>query len=186
MVVTMTRDIAARLHDEIAKLRPAWVDGDDDKGAMKVIMTGSPDDPEHIARHVRSKAQRKALAARFKDPADEFRVAIVVDMWLTGFDVPCAHTMYLDKPLAGHNLMQAIARVNRVYGEKPGGLIVDLIGLADPLADALATYASATGDSDKPIKELQDEAIPAMRSAFEQLQGFFHGCDYSAALKWCF
>src|SRR6058998_3369216 len=104
-----------------------------------------------------AKAQRKALAARFKDPADDFRVAIVVDMWLTGFDVPSAHTMYLDKPLAGHNLMQAIARVNRVYGEKPGGLIVDLIGLADPLADALKTYASATGEDEKPIKELQDE-----------------------------
>jgi type I restriction enzyme R subunit len=182
MVVTMSRDIAARLHDEIAKLRPAWVDGDDDKGMMKVIMTGSPDDRPHMAKHARSKAQRKALAARFKNPADDFRVAIVVDMWLTGFDVPCAHTMYLDKPLAGHNLMQAIARVNRVYGEKPGGLIVDMIGLADPLADALATYANATGESDKPIKELQDEAIPAMRSAFEQLRGFFHGYDYSAAL----
>jgi len=182
MVVTMSRDIAARLHDEIAKLRPEWFDADDDKGVMKVIMTGSPDDEEHIARHVRSKAQRKGLADRFKDPADDFRLAIVVDMWLTGFDVPCAHTMYLDKPLAGHNLMQAIARVNRVYGEKPGGLIVDLIGLADPLADALAMYANATGDSDKPIKELQDEAIPAMRSAFEQLRGFFHGYDYSAAL----
>jgi type I restriction enzyme R subunit len=182
MVVTMSRDIAARLHDEIAKLRPAWVDDDDDKGVIKVIMTGGPDDPEHMAKHVRSKAQRKTLAARYKDPADDFRVAIVVDMWLTGFDVPCAHTMYLDKPLAGHNLMQAIARVNRVYGEKPGGLIVDLIGLADPLADALATYANATGDNDKPIKELQDEAIPAMRSAFEQLRSFFHGYDYSAAL----
>ena len=182
LVVTMSRDIATRLHDEIANLRPAWVDGDDDKGVMKVIMTGGPGDPEDMARHVRGKAERKALAARFKDPADDFRVAIVVDMWLTGFDVPCAHTMYLDKPLAGHNLMQAIARVNRVYGEKPGGLIVDLIGLADPLADALATYASATGESDKPIKELQDEAIPAMRSAFEQLRGFFHGYDYDAAL----
>ena len=182
MVVTMSRDIAARLHDEIAKLRPAWVSDDDSRGVMKVIMTGTPEDPEHMAKHARSKAQRKALAARFKDPADDFRVAIVVDMWLTGFDVPCAHTMYLDKPLAGHNLMQAIARVNRVYGEKPGGLIVDLIGLADPLADALATYANATGDSDKPIKELQDEAIPAMRSAFEQLKGFFHGFDYTAAL----
>ena len=98
------------------------------------------------------------------------------------FDAPCLHSLFADKPLAGHNLMQAIARVNRVYGEKPGGLIVDLIGLADPLADALATYANATGDSDKPIKELQDEAIPAMRSAFEQLRGFFHGYDYSAAL----
>ena len=182
MVVTMSRDIAARLHDEIAKLRPAWANADDDQGVMKVIMTGIPDDPPHMAKHARSKAQRKALAARFKDPADEFRVAIVVDMWLTGFDVPCAHTMYLDKPLAGHNLMQAIARVNRVYGEKPGGLIVDLIGLADPLADALATYAHATGENDKPIKELQDEAIPAMRSAFEQLRGFFHGCDYALAI----
>jgi type I restriction enzyme R subunit len=182
MVVTMSRDIAARLHDEIAKLRPTWVNDDDDQGVMKVIMTGGPDDPPHMAKHVRSKAQRKALAARFKDPADDFRVAIVVDMWLTGFDVPCAHTMYLDKPLAGHNLMQAIARVNRVYGEKPGGLIVDLIGLADPLADALKTYANATGESEKPIKELQDEAIPAMRSAFEQLKNFFHGFDYSPAL----
>jgi type I restriction enzyme R subunit len=183
MIVTMSRDIAARLYDEIRKLRSAWHEEDDAKGAMKVVMTGGPDDPEHIARHVRSKAQRKALAARFKDPADDFRLAIVVDMWLTGFDVPSAHTMYLDKPLAGHNLMQAIARVNRVYGEKPGGLIVDLIGLADPLADALATYASATGETDKPIKELQDEAIPAMRSAFEQLRAFFHGYDYAAALE---
>ncbi len=183
MIVTMSRDIAARLYDEIRKLRPAWHDDDDATGAIKVVMTGGPDDPEHIARHVRSKAQRKSLADRFKNPADDFRVAIVVDMWLTGFDVPSAHTMYLDKPLAGHNLMQAIARVNRVYGEKPGGLVVDLIGLADPLADALATYANATGDAEKPVKELQDEAIPAMTSAFEQLRAFFHGCDYTAALE---
>jgi type I restriction enzyme R subunit len=182
MVVTMSRDIAARLYEEIAKLRPQWHDDDDAKGAMKVIMTGGQGDEPHIARHLRTKNQRKALADRFKDPADDFRVAIVVDMWLTGFDVPPAHTMYLDKPLAGHNLMQAIARVNRVYGEKPGGLVVDLIGLADPLADALATYANATGETDKPIKELQDEAIPAMRSAFEQLQAFFHGYNYAAAL----
>lgn len=183
MIVTMSRDIAARLYEEIRKLRPAWHDDDDAKGAMKVVMTGAPDDPDYIARHARSKAQRKALAGRFKDPADDFRLAIVVDMWLTGFDVPSAHTMYLDKPLAGHNLMQAIARVNRVYGEKPGGLIVDLIGLADPLADALKTYADATGDEDEPIQELQDEAIPAMRSAFEQLRAFFHDCDYAAALE---
>ena len=183
MIVTMSRDIAARLYDEIRKLRPTWHEEDDAKGAMKIVMTGGPDDPEHMAQHVRSKAQRKALADPFKDPADDFRLAIVVDMWLTGFDVPSAHTMYLDKPLAGHNLMQAIARVNRVYGEKPGGLIVDLIGLADPLADALATYANATGETDKPVKDLQDEAIPAMRSAFEQLRAFFHGCDYAVALE---
>ncbi len=183
LVVTMSRDIAARLYAEIEKLRPGWHSDDDDKGAMKVVMTGVPDDAPHVARHARSKAQRKRLADRFKDPADDFRLAIVVDMWLTGFDVPSAHTMYLDKPLAGHNLMQAIARVNRVYGEKPGGLVVDLIGLADPLADALATYAGATGDTDRPVKALQDEAIPAMRLAFEQLRSFFHGCDYAAALE---
>ena len=199
MVVTMSREIAMALYAEIVKLRPEWHSDDDDRGSIKVIITeGLPpkrkneNDEQYqkriapliapIAQHGRTKARRKALAARFKDPADGFRFAIVCDMWLTGFDVPCAHTMYLDKPLAGHNLMQAIARVNRVYGEKPGGLIVDLIGLADPLADALATYANATGDSDKPIKELQDEAIPAMRSAFEQLRDFFHGYDYSAAL----
>jgi type I restriction enzyme R subunit len=200
MLVTMSRDIAARLYDEIRKLRPAWHEDDDAKGAVKVIMTeGLPprkkDESEESYRrriqplveqlkvHGRTKSARKALADRFKDPADDFRLAIVVDMWLTGFDVPAAHTMYLDKPLAGHNLMQAIARVNRVYGEKPGGLIVDLIGLADPLADALATYANATGQTDKPVKELQDEAIPAMRSAFEQLKSFFHGFDYAAALE---
>ncbi|VWD64750.1 type I restriction endonuclease subunit R [Burkholderia contaminans] len=183
MLVTMSRDIAARLYDEICKLRPVWHDEDDAKGAIKIIMTGSQDDPEHIAKHARSKAQRKSLADRFKDPADDFRLAIVVDMWLTGFDVPSAHTMYLDKPLAGHNLMQAIARVNRVYGEKPGGLVVDLIGLADPLADALATYASTTGETDKPVKELQDEAIPAMQSAFEQLRSFFYDFSYTAVLE---
>lgn len=183
MLVTMSRDIAVRLYEEICKLRPAWHDDDDAKGAVKVIMTGGSGDPENMARHVRSKAQRKSLADRFKDPADNFRLAIVVDMWLTGFDVPSAHTMYLDKPLAGHNLMQAIARVNRVYGEKPGGLVVDLIGLADPLADALATYANATGATDKPIKELQEEAIPAMRSAFEQLRAFFHDVNYAPALE---
>jgi type I restriction enzyme R subunit len=167
MVVTMSRDIAARLYEEIRRLRPQWHDDEDDKGAMKVIMTGGPEDEGLVLRHARSKEQRRALADRFKDPADDFRLAIVVDMWLTGFDVPAAHTMYLDKPLAGHNLMQAIARVNRVYGDKPGGLIVDLIGLTDQLADALAVYASATGESDRPVKELQDEAIPAMQSAFE-------------------
>jgi type I restriction enzyme R subunit len=196
MIVTMSRDIATQLYDEIRKLRPEWHDEDDSCGAVKVIMNeGLPPREEHESEesytkrveplkvHGRTKSRRKALADRFKDPADDFRLAIVVDMWLTGFDVPCAHTMYLDKPLAGHNLMQAIARVNRVYGEKPGGLIVDLIGLADPLADALATYANATGGTDKPVKELQDEAIPAMRSAFEQLRAFFHGCEYVAALE---
>jgi type I restriction enzyme R subunit len=183
MVVTMSRDIAARLYEEIKALRPAWHDPDYEKGAMKVVVTGGARDEEPLLSHVRSKAQRKRLADRFKDPVDDLRLVIVVDMWLTGFDAPPAHTMYLDKPLAGHNLMQAIARVNRVYGEKPGRLVVDLLGLADQLADALATYAQATGEQEKPIREVQDEAVPAMQAAFEMLRGFFHGFDYAAAFE---
>jgi len=182
IVVTMSRAIAAQLYEEIKKIRPVWHDDDDDKGEMKVIMTGGPLDDALIRQHVRTKAQRQRLAERFKDPSDDFRLAIVVDMWLTGFDVPSAHTMYLDKPLAGHNLMQAIARINRVYGEKPGGLIVDLIGLFHQLTDALDVYADASGELEKPIHELQDEAIPAMQSVFEELKSFFHGFDYHVAL----
>jgi type I restriction enzyme, R subunit len=181
MVVTMGRDIAARLYDAICELRPEWHDDDDERGAMKVVITGTPDDPEPIRRHVRSKAARKRLAERFKSADDPLRLVIVVDMWLTGFDCPPAHTMYLDKPLAGHNLMQAIARVNRVYGEKPGGLIVDLLGLADQLADALSTYTQAGGTGEA-VRKVQDEAVPAMQSAFEKLRGFFHGSDYERAL----
>jgi type I restriction enzyme R subunit len=182
MVVTMSRDIAARLYEEIKALRPEWHDPDDDKGMMKMVVTGGPGDPQPLRSHVRTKEARKRLADRFKNPEDDFRLVIVVDMWLTGFDVPCAHTMYLDKPLAGHNLMQAIARVNRVYGEKPGGLIVDMLGLADQFADALATYAQASGKDEEAFKKVQDEAVPAMRSAFEKLRGFFHGFHYTAAL----
>jgi len=182
MVVTMSRDIAARLYEAVRALRPAWHDGDDERGAMKVVVTGASDDPEPLRSHVRSKAGRKRLAERFKNPEDELRLVIVCDMWLTGFDCPPAHTMYLDKPLAGHNLMQAIARVNRVYGEKPGGLIVDLLGLADQLADALATYTQAGGTGEA-VKLVQDEAVPAMQAAFEKLTGFFHGCDYEQALQ---
>jgi type I restriction enzyme R subunit len=182
MVVTMSREIAARLYEEIKALRPSWHDPDDDKGFMKVVMTGGPDDKAPLSQHVRTKESRKRLADRFKNPDDDFRLVIVVDMWLTGFDVPCAHTMYLDKPLAGHNLMQAIARVNRVYGDKPGGLIVDLLGLADQFADALATYAQASGKDEEAFKKVQDGAVPAMQSAFEKLRGFFHDFDYSAAL----
>ena len=122
MVLTMSRDIAARLYEAIRTLRPDWHDIDDERGAMKVVVTGTNDDPEPLRNHVRTKAARKRLAERFKAPHDDLRLVIVCDMWLTGFDCPPAHTMYLDKPLAGHNLMQAIARVNRVYGDKPGGL----------------------------------------------------------------
>ncbi len=181
MVVTMSRDIAARLYEAIAAVRPDWHDDDDERGAMKVVVTGRGDDPDPLRRHVRTKAGRKRLAERFKNPEDGLRLAIVCDMWLTGFDCPAAHTMYLDKPLAGHNLMQAIARVNRVHGDKPGGLIVDLLGLADQLADALAVYTQAGGTGEA-IRQVQDEAVPAMQSAFESLQAFFHGCDYESAL----
>jgi len=182
MVVTMSRDIAARLYEEIRKLKPEWHDPDDEKGAMKVVMTGGPNDEAPLLQHVRSKLARKRLAERYKDPADDFRLVIVCDMWLTGFDCPPLHTQYLDKALAGHSLMQAIARVNRVYGDKPGGLVVDLLGLADQLADALTTYTQAGGQGDA-VKKIQDEAVPAMQKAFEQLQGFFHGFDYEGALN---
>ena len=181
MVLTMSRDIAARLYEAIRTLRPDWHDIDDERGAMKVVVTGTNDDPEPLRNHVHTKAARKRLAERFKAPHDDRRLVIVCDMWLTGFDCPPAHTMYLDKPLAGHNLMQAIARVNRVYGDKPGGLIVDLLGLADQLADALATYTQAGGTGEA-VRKVQNEAVPAMQAAFEKLHGFFHGSDYEQAL----
>ena len=181
MVVIMSRDIAARLYEAIRTLRPDWHDVDDERGAMKVVVTGTDEDPEPLRNHVRTKAARKRLAERFKAPHDDLRLVIVCDMWLTGFDCPPAHTMYLDKPLAGHSLMQAIARVNRVYGDKPGGLIVDLLGLADQLADALATYTQAGGTGEA-VRRVQKEAVPAMQAAFEKLGGFFHGCDYEQAL----
>lgn len=182
MIVTMSRDIAVRLYEEIRKLRPKWHNDGLDKGVLKVVMTSGASDGGLLPHHATTKGDRKKLAERFKNPADEFRLVIVVDMWLTGFDVPCAHTMYLDKPLVGHNLMQAIARVNRVYGEKPGGLIVDLLGLADQLADALATYAKATGEEEEPFRNVQEQAVPAMLSAFESLRSFLVGVDYEAAL----
>lgn len=182
MVVTMSRDIAARLYEAIKALRPEWHDSDDERGVMKVVVSGENGEPEPLGSHIRSKAARKRLAERFKNPDDEFRLVIVCDMWLTGFDCPPAHTMYLDKPLAGHNLMQAIARVNRVYGDKPGGLIVDMLGLADQLADALAIYTQAGGTGEA-VQQVQDEAVPAMLAAFEKLRDFFHGCDYATALN---
>ena len=182
MVVTMSRDITARLYEAIRALRPKWHDPDDERGAMKVVVTGTNNDEEPLRSHVRTKPDRKRLAERFKNPSDDLRLVIVCDMWLTGFDCPPAHTMYLDKPLATHNLMQAIARVNRVYGDKPGGLIVDMLGLTDQLADALAIYTEAGGTGEA-VKQVQDEAVPAMKTAFEKLQDFFHGCDYEQALQ---
>ena len=181
MVVIMSRDIAARLYEAIRTLRPDWHDADDEQGAMKVIVTGTSEDPQPLKNHVRSKTDRKRLAKRFKAPQDDLRLVIVCDLWLTGFDCPPAHTMYLDKPLAGHNLMEAIACVNRVHGDKPGGLVVDLLGLADQLADSLETYTQAGGTGEA-VRMVQSEAVPAMREAFEKLCGFFHGCDYERAL----
>ena len=181
MVVTMSRDIAARLYEAIRALRPEWHDADDERGAMKVVVTGTAGDREPLRGHVRTKAARKRLAERFKAPDDDLRLVIVCDMWLTGFDCPPAHTMYLDKPLVGHNLMQAIARVNRVHGDKPGGLIVDLLGLTDQLADALATYTQA-GGTGRAVRMVQDDAVPAMQAAFEKLRDFFHGCEFQQAL----
>ena len=182
MVVTMSRDIAARLYEAIRARRPAWHDPDDERGEMKIVVTGTTDDEEPLRSHVRTKTARKRLAERFKSADDDLRLVIVCNMWLTGFDCPPAHTMYLDKPLAMHSLMQAIARVNRVHGEKPGGLIVDLLGLADRLADALATYTQAGGTGEA-VKQVQNEAVPAMQAAFEKLCAFFHGCEYEKALQ---
>lgn len=181
MVVTMSRDIAARLYEAISILRPEWHDPADERGAMKVVISGSTDDAEPVRSHVRSTAARRRLAERFKRPDDDFRLVIVCEMWLAGFDCPPLHTMYLDKPLRGHSLMQAIARVNRVFGDKPGGLIVDSLGLADPLADALAMYPDA-GGAESDVQELQGAAVPAMQEACEKLQAFFHGTGYESAL----
>ena len=136
MVVCMSRRICMDLHDEIVKLRPDWYQADDDKGTLKVVMTGSVSEGSRIAEHARNKARREALANRFRDPKDPLRIVIVRDMWLTGFDAPCMHTMYVDKPMRGHGLMQAIARVNRVFRDKPGGLVVDYLGLAQELRQA--------------------------------------------------
>ncbi|GAH26809.1 unnamed protein product, partial [marine sediment metagenome] len=145
LIVTMSRRIAVELCDEIIKIRPEWHNEDKNKGAIKVIMTSTPSDPESWQIHNTTKQGRKELAERLKDPNDPLKLVIVRDMWLTGFDAPCLHTMYIDKPMKGHNLMQAIARVNRVYKDKPGGLIVDYIGIASDLKQALAVYTESGG-----------------------------------------
>ena len=181
MVVTMSRDIAARLYEAIRALRPDWHDPDDERGAMKVVITGAAMIPSRSAAMCAPRRPASGWPSASRTRPTNCAWSSSCDMWLTGFDCPPAHTMYLDKPLAGHNLMQAIARVNRVYGEKPGGLIVDLLGLADQLADALATYTQAGGTGEA-VRKVQDEAVPAMQAAFEKLRGFFHGCDYEAAL----
>jgi type I restriction enzyme R subunit len=179
MIVCMSRRICVELHSEIMKLRPQWDGTDDEHGALKVVMTGSASDPPDWQQHIRNKPRREALANRFRDPKDPFKVVLVRDMWLTGFDTPSLHTMYIDKPMRGHGLMQAIARVNRVFKDKPGGLVVDYLGLAQELKQALATYTESGGTGRTALD--QDEAVAVMLEKYEVCTGHFHGFDWS---KW--
>lgn len=165
MIVCMSRRICVDLYDQIIKVRPQWHSDNDTEGTIKVVMTGSSSDPLNFQPHVRNKAKRKALGERLKDPKDSLKIAIVRDMWLTGFDAPSMHTLYLDKPMKGHNLMQAIARVNRVYKDKIGGLVVDYIGIANDLKKALSLYTESGGKG-KPAFD-QDEAADVMMSKYE-------------------
>jgi type I restriction enzyme R subunit len=176
MIVCMSRRIAVELYRELVALCPAWHSEDDEQGALKVVMTGSASDPLEWQGHIRNKPRREALAARFRNPADPFQIVIVRDMWLTGFDAPSLHTMYVDKPMRGHGLMQAIARVNRVFKDKPGGLVVDYLGLADELKQALATYTESGGTGATAID--QAEAVALMKEKYEICLGLFHGFDW--------
>ena len=180
LVVCMSRRICVDLYAEIVKLRPQWHDDDDRKGFIKVVMTGNATDPQSFQPHVRSKTAREDMAKRMKDPKDPLKLVIVRDMWLTGFDAPCLHTMYVDKPMRGHGLMQAIARVNRVFKDKPGGLIVDYLGLAENLKRALADYTLAGGKGDTTID--QGEAVEVMMEKYEVVRDMFHGFDYLGAV----
>ncbi|MCC6336074.1 MAG: type I restriction endonuclease subunit R, partial [Myxococcales bacterium] len=178
MLVCMSRRICVDLYKALTALRPDWHDESDDKGAIKVVMTGSASDPSDWQQHIRSKQRREALAKRFKNPSDPFKLVIVRDMWLTGFDAPCMHTMYIDKPMQGHGLMQAIARVNRVFRDKPGGLVVDYLGLADQLKKALHTYTESGGQGETALD--QEEAVALMLERYEVCCDIFHGFDWSA------
>ncbi|MBK7675082.1 MAG: type I restriction endonuclease subunit R [Candidatus Accumulibacter sp.] len=179
MIVCMSRRICVELYREIVKLRPGWDGADDEHGALKVVMTGSASDPLDWQPHIRNKPRREALANRFRDPKDPFKLVLVRDMWLTGFDAPSLHTMYIDKPMRGHGLMQAIARVNRVFKDKPGGLVVDYLGLAQELKEALATYTESGGTGRTALD--QDEAVAVMLEKYDVCCSLFHGFDWS---KW--
>jgi type I restriction enzyme R subunit len=194
MIVCMSREICMGLYDEIIALRPDWHKDEDDAGVIKVVMDANvgkkrpqETDEHYVTRtervkyHGRTKARREKLANRLKDNDDPLKLAIVCDMWLTGFDCPSLHTMYLDKPLTGHNLMQAIARVNRVFGDKPGGVVVDYLGIADQLRDAIQTYTQAGGEG-RPVERIQDQAVPLMQEHAEQLAAFFNGFDYMSLI----
>ena len=189
MIVCMSRRVCVDLLDAIIKLRPQWAGNTEDKDdaesgkkcVAKIIMTGSADDGPEWQHHIRNKQRRRELALRFRDPKDPFSIVIVRDMWLTGFDAPCLSTMYADKPMRGHGLMQAIARVNRVFKDKPGGLVVDYLGLADQLKQALSTYTESGGQGSPSIDAA--EAVKALQTYYEQAKGMFHGFDYAAWLN---
>jgi len=181
MVVCMSRRICVELYKAIQKLRPAWHHDDDDKGTMKIVMSGSASDKLEWQQHIRSKARREELAKAFKNPKKPFRIVIVRDMWLTGFDAPSLHTMYVDKPMRSHGLMQAIARVNRVFKDKPGGLVVDYLGLAEELKQALADYTNSKGKGDITLD--QEEAVAVMLERYERVCAIMHGFDFASAAE---
>ena len=178
MIVCMSRRICVDLYNAIVKRRPEWHDGDDKNGEIKVVMTGSASDDVSWQPHIRNKARREDISVRFKNPDDSLKLVIVRDMWLTGFDAPSLHTMYVDKPMRGHGLMQAIARVNRVYRDKPGGLIVDYIGLAYHLKHALQNYTGSGGKGNATLNKA--EAVAVMLEKYEICCGLFHGFDWSS------
>jgi len=180
MVVCMSRRICVKLYDEIVKLRPDWHSADDNAGAVKIVMTGAASDPQEWQQHIGNKARRDLLAKRARDPKDPLKLVIVRDMWLTGFDAPCMHTMYVDKPMQGHGLMQAIARVNRVFRDKPAGLIVDYIGIAQNLKSALQQY-SKNDQENTGVDEAQ--AIAVMMEKYEVVRDMYHGYDYVSAMS---
>ena len=177
MIVCMSRRICIDLYRELVRLRPDWQHPDDDKGCLKVVMTGSASDPLDWQPHIRNKPRREGLAKRFRAATDPLWMVLVRDMWLTGFDAPSLHTMYVDKPMRGHGLMQAIARVNRVFKDKPGGLVVDYLGLAHELKRALATYTESGGTGKTALD--QSEAVAVMLEKYEVCLGLFHGFDRS-------
>ncbi|WP_042416374.1 type I restriction endonuclease subunit R [Comamonas aquatica] len=177
MVVGMSRDICVHLYNEIIKLRPGWHDSDPEKGAIKIVMTGSASDKALLRPHIYDGKVKKRLEKRFKDPADPLRLVIVRDMWLTGFDAPCVHTLYVDKPMKGHNLMQAIARVNRVFKGKQGGLVVDYIGIGNELKAAMKEYTASKGRGTPTVDAR--EAYSVLMEKLDVLQSMLHGCDYS-------
>ena len=179
MMVCMSRGICVALYDQVVRLRPDWHSDDDKAGAMKIVMTGSASDPKEWQSHVGNKARRDALAKRLKDPKDPLKIVLVRDMWLTGFDAPCMHTMYVDKPMQGHGLMQAIACVNRVFRDKPAGLVVDYIGLAQNLKNALSQY-SQSDQKQAGIDEA--EAIAVLLEKYEVVKAMYHGFDYAEGI----